>query len=744
MNEDYLENILRSKVLKDIINKKQPPVDAAKEKPLAKDAAKKEGFLEEAPKEKPLSGEVVKKEEQPPEVSIKKETPPKEIIDKKILPNGIAEEEPQPEVKIIKEAPPKEVIKKEVPKKKVRAEKPSPDVIPKEEAAGEDAPPKDFVKEIFERPKSPADKVSTLFTHLKPPPKVSTSKKVKRPSSLKGLPAAIDIGTSSVKILQLGEAAKGDFEVICIDKEPYSFDKTLPSNVLQKEALKRIIARNKIGPDVVTSISLKYAQIYNLTFPKMSEEEISDAIRWKIAQLRPFGLDAESVVHDFIVWDGLDGAAAQQQVILVCAPKNIVQDIVSLLGEAGLEPVFIEVAPISLAGLDTFRKQASMKDEIVMWLDIGAEESALVIARGDTLYFCRNLAFTSRYMTNQIAQHCRISAQEAETAKQEHGLSFWSPDKKVSVFLEPGQSPQKSTDKSSMVYYSLISSLENLVVDIQHSFKYFSYQVTKSQITRFDRVIISGGGANLKNLERFLSVRLGIPAEKADLFSFFRPSEQIEKQRANLIASPAEFTVCAGLSAGQRIDRTKRIDLAAKEKKKAAKSFIVQLREKPAKVAVLVSTLAVLLICLQIGRAIFYGWTAGNISGNVKGTQAQLSKLQSQRLKLAEEEAELLGKKAILEGKINVLNRSTRRPKDFSRVLAQVASLLPKDVWITNLSYLERKINITGSTSEINLIMQLIETIKSSDKFSDATFNYTQKDPASEVYNFEIIAEVKL
>jgi len=734
MNEDYLEHILRSKVLKDIIDKKQPPADAAKEKPLPKEAVK---------------------EEHPPEEGIKKETPPKEIIDKKILPNGIAEEDPPgevvkkekqpPEVSIKKETPPKEVAKKEAPRKKVREEKRPPDVVPEEEAAGEEAPPKDFVKQIFERPKAPADKMSTLFTHLKPPPKVSTPKKVKKPSSLKGLPAAIDIGTSSIKILQLGEASKGDFEVICIDKESFPFDKTLPSNVLQKEALRRIVARNKIGPDVIASIPLKYAQIYNLTFPKMSEDELSDAIHWKIAQLRPFGLDAESVAHDFIIWDGLDGGAAgNQQVILVCASKNIVQDAVSLLGEADLKPVAIEVAPISLAGLDTFRRQASTKDEIVMWLDIGAEESALVIARGDTLYFCRNLAFTSQYMTKQIAQHCRISAQEAESAKQEHGLSFWSPDKKVSVFLEPGQSPQRSTDKSSMVYYSLISSLENLVVDIQHSFKYFSYQVTKSQITRFDRVILSGGGANLKNLERFLSVRLGIPAEKSDIFSFFRPSEQIEKQRANLLASPAEFTVCAGLSAGQRINSSKRIDLAGKEKKKAARSFVAQLREKPAKVAVLVSTLAVLLICLQIGRATFYGWTAGNISGNVKGTQSQLSKLQSQRLKLAEEEAQLLGKKAMLEGKINVLNRSRRRPEDLSRVLAQIASLLPKDVWITNLSYLERKINITGSTSEINLIMQLIETIKSSDRFSDATFNYTQKDPRSEVYNFEIIAEVKL
>jgi len=399
---------------------------------------------------------------------------------------------------------------------------------------------------------------------------------------------------------------------------------------------------------------------------------------------------------------------------------------VSLFREIGLRPIAIEVAPISLVSLDEFRKTAPAQDEIVMWLDIGAEESALVIARGGTLYFCRTLAFTSQHMRRQIIQHAGVSEKEAEELKKEYGLMFWSPDKKASVFLEEGQAPRSPEDKPSIVYHSIISSLENLVVDIEHSFKYFSYQVTQSQISKFDRVILSGGGSNLKNLERFLSVRLGVPVEKISPFSL-----------------PAEFGACAALVAGQRIDEARRINLIPKETKKGVEFVAEHLKEKPVRVAALIVGLALLLIVMQIARTGFYCWKMGAFTKKVRGAQVQLSRLQSNQLKLAEEEGALLEKKAKLAGRLNLLDASVRKPEEFSKALVEIAGLLPEEIWATRLTYSDKKLNITGSTSDMNLIMQLIEALKSSENFSEATFSYSQKDPKSEVYNFEVITEVQ-
>ena len=572
---------------------------------------------------------------------------------------------------------------------------------------------KDLVKEIFERSKEATGKVSTLFTHVKQTPKPSAARKIRIPSfSSKALPAAIDIGTSAVKLLQLAEGAKGRLEVSCRDKEPYSAG--------IKEALKKILSRNKISSDVVSSISARDVQIYNLTFPQMSEAELGDAIRWKITQLRPFGLNTEEIIYSHIKWQRLNGPnATQQRILLVCAPRKVVQERISLLSGEGLRPVAIEVGPVSLVNL-------ADKDEVTIWLDIGANESTLVIARGDALYFCRPLALTSQHMTSQISHHCGVAEKEAEELKKEYGLEFWSPDKKISVFLEEGQAGREPQDEASLVYHGLISSLENLVVDIEHSFKYFSYQVTQSQITKFDRVALSGGGSALKNLDRFLSVRLGVPVERIGAFSL-----------------PAEFGVCAGLAAGQKKDEAKRINLVPKEAKKGAEFLKEHLKEKPVRLAAVVVGLALLLILMQIGRAAFYGWKTKVFTDKVRTAQVQLSRLQSSQLKLAEEEGRLLEKKAKLSGRLALLEASERKPEEFSEALAEVAALLPDEIWATRLTYSESKLNITGSTRDMNLIMQLIESLKSSENFNEAAFSYSQKDPASEVYNFEVIAEVK-
>jgi len=52
-------------------------------------------------------------------------------------------------------------------------------------------------------------------------------------------------------------------------------------------------------------------------------------------------------------------------------------------------------------------------------------------------------------------------------------------------------------------------------------------------------------------------------------------------------------------------------------------------------------------------------------------------------------------------------------------------------------------LTIAGSASDSSLIMNLIENLKSSKDFTDATFSYSQKEPRSEVYNFEVIADVR-
>lgn len=601
---------------------------------------------------------------------------------------------------------------------------------------------KDIVTEIFGKSNPRPKKVSTIFTHFRRPPKAPP--KAKSSLFLKKLPAAIDIGASSIKIIRLAQRQpKGELEVICIDKEAYAIRGKTPEVIEQREALKKLIERNDIGHEVVAGISASEVQIYNLIFPQMSEAELCDAIRLKITQLRPFGLSSEAVVYNFIKGESLSKPGAiQQKVLLICASRELVRTRILLLQNLGLNPISVEVAPLTLANLDKFRKLPSGKEEIVLWLDLGAQESVLTITQGGYLRFCRVLAINSNHMTKQIAQHGHISEEEAEEAKKEYGLSFWSPDKKIAVFLEPEKSSQDVEGKSAEIYRSLISSLENFVVDIAHSFKYFSYQVTQSQVTKFDLLILSGGGTKLKKIDSFLNVRLGVPVEKVDPFSFFKVSDSIREQQANLLVQASEFTIAAALAVGSKIDPERRIDLIPREKKKGVAFIKEHLQDRSVRVAVSALALAFILMLFQTGKVASSKWKMSAVNKEVRVVQNQLGSLQSQQLKLAQEEAQLLERKIRLSERLTFLKGATRRPESFSKIFAEVANLLPEEIWITKLAYLEDKINIIGSTSNIQVVMELIETLKKSESFIDVTFTYTQKDvkKSSDFYNFEIIA----
>ncbi len=595
---------------------------------------------------------------------------------------------------------------------------------------------KNIVREIFERPKEATGKISAIFTHFRSPTKAVLFPKANQPPSAKALPAAIDIGTSTIKLFQLGQDLKGGLEIINLDRQNSSADK--------KEALKRIVERNQIGSRVLAAISAKDLQIYNLSFPRMPEAELNQALKWKLTQLRPFGLNLEELVYDSLSWGDSAGLkSSQQKILLACVPKSLISNTVALFAEAGLEVIDVLAGPLSLANLDKFAKSDQVKNEITIWLDLGNKESTLVITKSGILLFSRNLSLTSQSLTKHLAQHFRLNSAQAEELKNQYGLSSWSADKKMSVFSQGEKPSAKPKDKAELAYYGLISSLENLVVDIEHSFKYFSYQVSQSQITRFDRLILCGGASELKNLDKFLSAKLKTRVEKCNPFSWFNFSSGLESKKRIFLSSPGEFAVAAAMAVSPKIEKTKLLNLTPKQRKRGLTYLKEHLKEKPVRVAAVVLSLAIFLIVLQMVRVGFYAWRMNSLVRGVKVAQSRLGSLQSNQLKLAKKEARLLEQKAKLEGRLNFLNQGTRRPRDFSGALAKVASLLPEEIWVNRLTYLEKKLNITGSTPKMNLVIELLETLKASEKFSSASFSYTQKEPDREVYNFEIVAEIK-
>ncbi|MBU1122110.1 MAG: pilus assembly protein PilM [Candidatus Omnitrophota bacterium] len=608
---------------------------------------------------------------------------------------------------------------------------------------------KNIVKEVFERKKILTEGISTLLTHFRHPPKVvSNEVKISFPKSML-LPPAIDIGTSSIKLVQMAMRKDSNLDIARIDQEGYDAVPRYDSVVNLKKTLQRIIERNKVRGDCLLTIFTKEVLFFNVVFPPMSEFELTAAVKFKVSQLKPFGVGADDVFFRFIRLDDggmVLGRQSQCKIIIICVLRETIKKWISLFDSVGLRPISIEVPALSLINLNKFSKKAGLEtvknNEVILWLDIGEEESFIGIEKGTKLNFARSLSLTSKKMTETVAVHCGVEVGQAKELMSKYGLIFWAPDKKITPFFEAGEEVEETNDKSKKVYYGLISLLENLVVDIEHSFKYFSYQVTQSQITKFDRVVLCGGGANLKNLVQFLTARLGVSVEPYNPFKIFSLMNIGESLRNRFINMGVNFTVCTALAAGQGIDTSQRISLLVQKRSEFAQFCFQSLKKKTVLAGILVGLIGVGFLGVQIGKAAFYKSKMSFYTRQVKEIKARLGVLQRMELELSKEKAEIMGTKNLLDSRVRLLKDGVRRPDEFSAVLGEIARLLPEEIWITELKYEDNEVTLTGSTTNTSLISQLIASIKESSFFISADFSYTQKEPAAEIYKFEIVSVV--
>ena len=598
----------------------------------------------------------------------------------------------------------------------------------------------------------PVDKVRRVKKILikEGPEKISGPKKKKKSSFSKKLPAVIEIGSVSLRLLQLADTSDSKLKVVCVDQEAYP--QKGKEQDLQLEALKKIVARNKVGRQAVTIIPASDTQIYNLVFPQMADDELTEALHWKLTQLKPFGLDVDAVVYDYLRLDSFSRSKARQQTIVAaCISRKKILDKIALFRCAGIKLTAIESAPFALVNLNALRPRSSQ--EVVIWLEFGSFESSLIIAKGGALYFYKSLSLTVTNMDSQIAQRCRINKDEAAVARKQYGLNFWAADKKITPLGSKEQFSNSQIDKSVFIYQSMVSSLESLIVDIEHSFKYFSYQMTQSQINKFDRIIISGSGSELNNLDNFLGNRLRAPVDKIDPFSLFE--DQPVQGSQDVLESRSEFSVLAGAAVTEGFKKRfadkklypkggpKLLKFILKLPKKGLALLFDNLRKSPLKLVFLFLILVGVSAGTQFSKSTAYKKELKTLTEQIARKKSQLSRQHSKQIGLAQQEGGLEEKALELKARLSTLRSAIRTPEEFSDIFAQIANLLAEEIWVTKLSYAENTVTMEGSTSDMKIVMKLIESLKAAGSFSDATFRYTQKDPDEDIYSFEILAILK-
>lgn len=335
----------------------------------------------------------------------------------------------------------------------------------------------------------------------------------------------LDIGSGCLKVVQLKDT-KGGYELELFDILPLPPELIADGSIIDSlrlaDSLKELIRKAKIKTKDVTVGLAGHSSVIvkRVSLPEMSEEELSESIKFEAEQYIPF--DIEDVNLDFQIL-GPKEEPGQMDVILVAVKKDIVNDFLSVVKEAGLNPVTVDVNSFALENIYEVNYEIE-PDKNVAIVNIGASTINMNILKGGLSVFTRDSAVGSNIHTEALQREFNITYETAERLKRGEPVENVSPEDALSVI-------------------ELAS--EEIIGEVNRSIEYFNEDINE--------VVLSGGCALIKDFPKLLAEKIGIEVKVMNPFKNIKIPKRFDITYIEEIVPLS--AVAAGLALRQPGDR---------------------------------------------------------------------------------------------------------------------------------------------------------------------------------------------
>ena len=234
----------------------------------------------------------------------------------------------------------------------------------------------------------------------------------------------LDISSSSVKLVELGQTGSGEYVLERFGSE--SFEKGwIADGQIEKfdevaEAVKRLVTKSGTKTrQVVMAMPQSAVITKKIMLPAgLREEELEIQVETEANQYIPFSLDEVSL--DFCVIGPSPTSVGDVEVLIAASRKDRVQDRQGLAEAAGLKPAVLDIESHA-SRLAMSRVVASLpnegRDALVALFEIGADTTSLKVLRDDEMLYDRDQAFGGSQLTQLISRQYGFSYEEAEQKK---------------------------------------------------------------------------------------------------------------------------------------------------------------------------------------------------------------------------------------------------------------------------------------------------------------------------------------
>ncbi len=319
----------------------------------------------------------------------------------------------------------------------------------------------------------------------------------------------LDIGDSSIKVVELKEQGKGQgYQLVRLGWEPLSSEAIVDGQIMDSqlvtETIQRLFQRCKIktSTPVATALCGHHVIVKRISLPVMSDAELAESIHWEAEQYIPFDIDDVNLDYQILEGSSLSGEG-NMDVLLAAAKRDKINDYIGVVNQAGLNPQAVDIA--SFAMQNAFEANYEFEsDQVVALVDIGSAVSSISVLHGGSSVYWRDINIGGNQYTDAIQKELNLSAEQAEQLKRGEEIDGIPYER-----VQP----------------TLSAVTDDIGTEIQKTLDFFKQISATDQA--LDRLYLTGGTAQIVHMKESLAERLGTQVE---LFNPFRKIPPASKE----------------------------------------------------------------------------------------------------------------------------------------------------------------------------------------------------------------------
>ena len=490
----------------------------------------------------------------------------------------------------------------------------------------------------------------------------------------------LDIGSHSVKVVELVRSGKG------LKLSKYAVVELPPDTVVDGEVINRdhlvesikdALTKSGIKTKTVNSaVSGRSVIVRRIPMEKMTEAQARQAIHWEAEQHIPFRVDEVSI--DFKILNE-ELSPGQMEVLLVAAKKEIINLHRSVVQGAGIKSSSVDLEQFALLRAYENSYHPS-DDECVTILNVGSDNTNLVITKGGVPSFNRDIAMGGGRFVEAILRSLGVDYPTAEAILR-------------------GHLPEGVTEGD--VKNAVSSVLEELSTSVRRSF--ISFQAS-GESSRIDKMLISGGCSLMAGLAETLSDHHGLPVEAFDVLGNIQLEGEIQTDETARRSVEAVIAVAVGLALKALEPGSLDIDILPVEEK-TRKTRKTGAGSSPLFGILSWAPLGLIVICVIILFIHYSGLTStrDQLDTDISQKNSEIASMQQQ----VSRQQELDALEAQLNERRAAVNALSLRQKSTVYVLeylvralypvqAEFAEEAGKTIYLTDLSLHDSNLHISG------------------------------------------------